>query len=211
MDTNLNINTDTKPAVKRPNVVTIAAILLLVLSLFVTGLGIANQFGLLGRGFGNRQFLAGQGGNRNFTPPNGFQSNGSGFNGFPNAQNNQGTTPNATFNRTRATGLASLFRVLRPIALALDIILLVLSVVAAIGLFKMKRWAVILAIVISALVILLTIPGMLRIFVSINLVENLFRILVAVAVIVLLLLPSTRNAFATIQHGDESEVERVVR
>jgi hypothetical protein len=215
-----NPETANKDAKKRPTVVTIAAVLLIVLSLFVAGLGIANQFGLLGQGFGNRQFIAGQGRNRNFTPPSGSQSNGfpqngspqNGFpqNGFPSGQTGQGTTRNFTFTGRGNTGLAGILRILRPITIALDLILLGLSIIAAIGLFMYKRWAIILAIVVSALVILLTIPSMIRIFSTVTLIENLVRILMAVAVIVLLLLPASRKAYATSRPSEE-EVERIVR
>jgi hypothetical protein len=236
MDTNTDTNTEMAPAAepkaKRPAVVTVAAILLIVLSLFVAGLGIAGQFGLAGRGFiAGRNFTPGQFRNRTFTPPsgslgngtggndfqgngtgsNGFQGNGSGSNGFLNGQNGQVTTPTFNPNRARLTGIASILRVLRPVMLALDIIILVLAVIAAIGLFKTKRWAAILAIVVSGLVILLTIPGMLRIFFSLTLVENLLRILVAVAVIVLVMLPSARRSYSGATAGGEEEVERVVR
>lgn len=177
---------------KRPAVVIIAAILLLVLSMFVAGLGIASQYGLLGRGFANRQFIAGQARNRTFTPGNGFPSNG-----FGNNQNDQGTTPNFTPNRQfSGTGITRLFRLIRPITLGLDILMLVLSIVAAIGLFMGKRWGAILAIVLAVLLILLTIPGLLRIFSAMVLIENLVRILLAVAVVVLLLLPAARNSYA---------------
>jgi heme A synthase len=186
-------------ATKRPAVVTIAAIVLIVLALFVAGLGIANQFGLFGRaGFGNRVVLNGQTRNRNFLPQNGFPQNG--FN------NNRGTTPNYTPNRTVGTGLISLYRLIGPITLGLDIALLILAVVASIGLFKVKRWAAILSIVIAVLLILLTITGMLRIFSAVTLVENLIRILLAVAVIVLLLLPSARRSFARVM-DDELDME----
>jgi hypothetical protein len=206
-------NIDTR---KRPSVVTIAAILLIVLSLFVAGLGIANQFGLLGSGAGNRQFVAGQFRNPNFTPPNGSQSNGfpqNGFpqNGLPNGQNGQGTTPNFTFNRGAGTGIARILRIIQPVIIGLDIILLVLSVVAAIGLFKTKRWAAVMAIVISVLVIILTIPGFIRVFSATVLIENLIRILMAAAVIVLLLLPSARKSFAAPEAVEQVEVERIVR
>jgi hypothetical protein len=211
MDTNSEPNTEIKTNPKRPTVITIAAIILLVLSLFVAGLGVANQFGLLGRGFGNRQFIAGQNGNRNFTPPGGFPPNGFPSNGFSGDQNNPGTAPNFAFNRPGASGLAQVFRILRPVMIALDVILLVLSVVAVIGLFKSKRWASILAIVVSVLVILLTIPSMIRIFSTVTLLENLVRILMAVAVIVLLLLPSARMSFTASRVGDDEEVERIVR
>jgi hypothetical protein len=174
----------------RPAVVTIAAILLIVLSLFVAGLGIARQFGLLGVGFSNRQFVPGQFRNRNFTPPNGFQNNG-----LPNDQNNQGTAPNFTPNRQVGTGFARLFRLIRPVTIGLDIVLLVLVAMATIGLFKSKRWAATLAIVLAVLLFLLAIPGLLRIFSAIVLIENLARMLLAVAVIVLLLLPSARQSY----------------
>lgn len=208
---------------KRPPVVTIAAILLIVLGLFVAGLGIANQFGLFGRGFGNQAFVAGQFRNRSITgqngsPSNGFTNNGSPNNGFTNngspdngITNNQGTTPNFTPNRRVGTGLFSILRLLQPVTLGLDILMLILAVVAAIGLFKSKRWGMILAIVISVLLILLAIPGMLRIFSAVILVENLVRILLAIAVVVLLLLPSSRNSFATSKVSDQEEVERIVR
>jgi hypothetical protein len=226
MDTNTGsdkeISSEAQPKGKRPAVVTIAAILLVVLSLFIAGLGIAEQFGLVGGGFGSRNFTSGQFRRRNFTPPSGFtgngtgrndfQGNGTGSNGFSNGQTGQGTTPTFIPNRAGLSGIASIFRVLRPVMLALDIIILVLAVIAAIGLFKTKLWAAIMAIVVSALVILLTIPGMLRIFFSVTLVENLLRILMAVAVIVLLLLPSARKSFAATKAGvEEEEVERVVR
>jgi hypothetical protein len=192
-------------------VVTIAAILLLVVSLFVAGLGIASQYGLLGQGFGNRQFGAGQIPNRNFTPPNGFPSNGFPNNGVPNDQNNGGTTPNFTPNRQFGTGFSSILRLIQPVMIGLDILMLILAIVAAIGLFKSKRWGMILAIVISIILILLAIPGMLRIFSTVVLVENLVRIILAIAVVVLLLLPSARKLYATSENIDQKEVERIVR
>jgi hypothetical protein len=224
MDTNVETNNQVPQKVKRPTVVTAAAIILIILSLFVAGLGVANQFGLLGGRFGNRAFTPGQFRNR-FPQSGGAGSNGFPSGGFSNGQNNGGnvpefnpngqgvggTTPTFTPNRTGVASLARLLRTLRPVILALDIILLVLSVVAAIGLFMNKRWGSIMAIVISALVILLTIPNMIRIFSTISLAENLFRILMAVAVIVLLLLPSARKTSMVSRTAGEEEVERVVR
>jgi hypothetical protein len=206
MDSNTDTNTNDmiKTITKRPTVVTIAAILLLVLSLFVAGLGIASQYGLLGQGFGGSQFVR-NGQNRNFNSQGGFPQGSFPQGGFSNGQNDQGTTPNFTPNRQAITGLARINRILRPVTLALDIILLVLSVVAAIGLFMSKRWGAILAIVLAGLVILLTIPGFLRLFSTVVLVEDLVRILMAVAVIVLLLLPSARKAYAPA----EEEIDEV--
>jgi hypothetical protein len=69
-------------------------------------------------------------------------------------------------------------------------------------LFKNKRWGAILGIVLAILVILLTIPGMLRIFSAVVLIENLVRILLAVAVIVLLLLPTARKSYVPAHDSD---------
>jgi hypothetical protein len=55
------------------------------------------------------------------------------------------------------------------------------------------------------LLILLTIPGMLRIFSAVVLIENLARVLLALAVIVLLLLPASRRAFAPVDDLDLDE------
>ena len=180
---------------QRPAVVTIAAILLLILSLLVAGLGISRQFGLLGVGFGNQQFVPGQFQNRNFNPQNRVPFNVNPNTGLPNDQNNQGTTPNFTPNRQIGAGFARIFRLIRPVMIGLDVILLVLAAVATIGLFKSKRWAATIAIVLAVLLFLLAIPGLLRIFSTIVLIENVVRMLLAVAVIVLLLLPSARKAY----------------
>ncbi len=189
---------------KRPPVVTIAAILLVVLALFVAGLGIAGQLGLTR---GNRQFAAGQFRNRTFNP-NGGTNNGSPIGSLPNGQGNSGTNPNFSRTFTRGGGTNRLFRLfslLRPVTIGLDIIILILAGVAAFALFRGKRWGVVLAIILAVLVLLLTIPSMIRIFSAVVLVENLARILLAVAVVVLLLLPASRKAFAPVDDLDLDE------
>jgi hypothetical protein len=211
MNNEMNIQ-GVKMDTKRPTVVTIAAIVLVVLCLFVAGLGLATQFGLI-RGLGGGGFVAGQFRNRQFNPQNGVTNN-NGQNGFPNIngqngftnnngqigtlpndQTNQGTTPNFTPNRQFGTGLASVLRLLQPVMTGLDIVLLILSIVAVVGLLKNMRWGAILGIVLSVLVILLAIPGFIRLFSAVVLIENLVRILLAVAVIVLLLLPIARKSY----------------
>jgi hypothetical protein len=184
---------------KKPAEVTIAAILLVVLALFVAGLGIAGQFGLTR---GNRQFAAGQFRNRLLNPQGGGTFNGNPIGTLPNGQSGQGTTPN--FNRTLPGGsvLTRLFRIIRPITIGLDVAMLILAGVAAFGLLKSKRWALIVAIVLAVLLILLSIPSLIRIFSAVVLIENLVRILLAVAVIVLLLLPVSRKAFAPVDDLD---------
>jgi heme A synthase len=189
---------------RRPVVVTIAAILLLILSLFVAGLGIARQYGLLQPGFGNQQFLPGQFLNRNFNPqgriPQGDFPQGS-FpqGGFPNDQNNQGVPQNFAPNQQIGVGMVRIFRLIRPLSIAFDVILIVLGVVAAIGLFKNRRWGATLAIVLASLLFLTAIPGLLRFFSPVGLIENIVRMLLAVAIIILLLLPTARNSYLPVK------------
>lgn len=192
---------------KRPSVVTIAAILLVVLALFVAGLGIASQIGL---GRTDRAFAAGQF-RRNFNSQNGGQFNNNPFGTLPGGQTNQGTTPNFNPTFTGGSGLARLLRVLRPITLGLDIALLILAGIAAFALFTGRRWGQILAIVVAVIILILTIPNLIRIFSTVVLIENLVRILLAAVVIVLLLLPSTRKTMATASASDEELPERIVR
>jgi len=187
-----NINT------QRPVVVTIAGILLIVLTLFVAGFGIARQYGVLRVGVGNRQFLPGQFQSRNFNPQGGFPSSG-----LPFDQNNPGTVPNFAPNRQVGVGLTRLFSLIRPVLTGLNVILVVLGVVAAIGLFKIKRWGATLAIVLAVLLFLLAIPGLFRIFSVAILAESLVRMLLAIVVSVLLLLPSARKAFVSAQDSNQ--------
>ena len=186
---------------QRPALVTIAAILLLILSLLVAGFGMARQFGLYGIGFGRGQFVPGQLRDRNFNPQGGFPQGGFPQGGFPNDQNNQGTVPNFAPNQQMGIGIARIFRLIRPVMIALNVILLVLAVVAAIGLFKSRRWAAILAIVLASLLLLTTIPGLLRFFSPVMLIENVVQMLLALAVIVLLLLPSARNSYLPVKEN----------
>ena len=184
---------------QRPAVVTIAASLLLILSLFVAGLGIANQYGLLGQGFGNQPFGASQIRNRNFNPQGGFPQGGFPQGGFPNDQNNSGRTPNFTPNRQLGVGFARIFRLIRPVTMVFNVLVLVLATVAAIGLFKSKRWAATLAIVLASLLFIMAIPGLLRISSAMVVIENVVRMLLAVAVVVLLLLPSARKSYLPVK------------
>lgn len=178
---------------RRPAVVTLAAILLILLTLFVAGFGIARQYGLSRIGFGNRQFVPGQFQGRNFNPQG----------GFPNDPNNPGSVPNFNPNRQAGVGLTRLFRLIRPVLTGLNLILVVFGVVAAIGLFKSRRWGAVLAILLAALLFLLAIPGLFRIFSVVSLVESLVRMLLAVTVIVLLLLPSARKAYISAQNSNQ--------
>jgi hypothetical protein len=191
---------------QRPVLVTIAAILLLILSLLVAGFGMARQFGLFGTSFGRGQIVPGQLRDRNFNPQGGFPQGGFPQGGFPNDQNNQGTVPNFAPNQQMGIGIARIFRLIRPVMIALNVILLVLAVVAAIGLFKSRRWAAILAIVLASLMFLTAIPGLLRFFSPVMMIENVVQMVLALAVIVLLLLPSARNSYLPVKENTRQVV-----
>jgi uncharacterized membrane protein (DUF2068 family) len=83
---------------------------------------------------------------------------------------------------------------------------LVLGLLAAIGLWKQKKWAAILAIILAALLLLTSLTGfasMLRFFSPLVFGEGLIKILLALAVIVLLLLPASRKAYAKLAEEDD--------
>ena len=132
-------------------------------------------------------------------PRVGFPQGGFPLGGFPNDQNNSGGTPNFNSNQRSIVGLARIFRLIRPVTIVFNVLVLVLAVVAAIGLFKSRRWAATLAIMLSVLLLLGSFPGLLRIFSPVMLIENVVRMILAVAVIVLLLLPSARNSYQPVK------------
>lgn len=192
---------------KRPLTLTIATIVLIMLVLFSSGLRLASNFGLLGSAFGagglaGRRFMPGSGnmpsdGFNNLQPGtrpdfgNGQSNDNSGSNGgtsqtYPNFQNSQG----------RTGGFNTLFRFLRIGTIALYCGVLLLGILSAFGLWKQKKWAAILAIILASVVLLSSIPGLLRINSWIILGETVINILLSLAVIILLLLPASRKAYS---------------
>ena len=201
---------------KRPIVITIAAITLVVLVLVSSGWSLAVNLGLMRievglPGIAGRvmQFQGGNGafprGNFNSVPPSNAPSgagdgipntnpgdrgpsntDGSSGQSFPNFQNFQG----------RTGVFSGLFGILRWVTTGLYMLALVLGILCAIGLLKLKKWAGILAIILSAVLLVVNIPGLLRIFSPLLLVFNLLKVFLALAVIILLLLPAARKAYA---------------
>jgi hypothetical protein len=211
---------------KRPVILTIATILLVVLVLFSSGLALARNFGLVrqnfgGAGFAGRRFAAG-GGQGNF-PQGGFNNAqpgtlpGSGAEGGtgtfqlpgninPNNPNAQ-TNPNFQNFQGRGTGGASgLMGIFRLATMVLNISALVLGLVAAFGLWKQKKWAAVLAIILASLLLLTSLTGftvLLRFFAPLAFAESFFKVLLAAAVIVLLLLPASRHAYSALAPEDD--------
>jgi hypothetical protein len=191
---------------KRPITLTIAAILLLVMLLLSSVWPVVGGDRLLGINTGFGRFSGGfPGGNPpsgNFqqgTPPgnfpqgtlsaqpngtqSGFSQNGQNQNGTGNGMNQQFQPGNGV--RGNRGGMMG-NRVLQYVLYAVE---LLLGLAAIVGLWLSKRWGMILAIITSAIVLVATIPSMFRIFSVFSLIENLLKILLAIGIIVLVVIP----------------------
>lgn len=190
---------------KRPAILTIATVCLVLLVLISFGLALARNFGLMGTtfnpaGFPDGSTIHGQG----IFPQGGFlQSDNLPGDGVPQQMpgnfdpNNSDTQSNPT-TRTfqgRTGGTAGLFRILGFATTGLNIVALVLGLLAAIGLWKQKKWGAVLAIIVAVLILLTSFSGLLRFF-SLLFGEALLKVLLALAVIVLLLLPAARKRYS---------------
>jgi hypothetical protein len=186
---------------KRPVLLTIAAVLVLVLVL------LSAVWPMVG---GNRVTgMAGgpsQGQMTQRTPPAGnFQKGTPDWNNNGSTSGNQGTNSNGTGtgqpgfrNGNRSNnrgGMMGLTRILQYCLYALEI---VLGVIASIGLWMSKRWGRVLAIITAALVLVVTIPGMFRMFSVYSLIENLAKVILAVGIIVLVVLPKSKPVQAAV-------------
>jgi len=188
---------------KRPAILTIATVCLVLLVLISSGLALASNFGLMGTAFGPAGFPSGtiMRGQGNF-PQGGFQPGDGGVpqqmpgnfdpNNLPDGQTNPGTR---NFQGNPG-GTSGLFGILRYATTGLNIVALVLGLLAAIGLWKQKKWGAVLAIIVAVLILLTSFSGLLRFFSLLVFGEALLKVLLALAVIVLLLLPAARKAYA---------------
>ena len=137
---------------KRPILLTAASICLVILVLFSAGLTLARNFGVLGPSFGanglaNRRFAMGSGqGNFPQSSFNGQQSGNLPENGTGQLppgnmdSNNPGGQPNFRNFQGRAGGSNNLFRILNLVTTGFNIAALVLGLLAAVGLWKQKKW-----------------------------------------------------------------------
>jgi len=194
---------------KRPVIITVASICLIILVLFSSGLTLARNFGWLGPTFGaaglpGRRFIMGGGqgtfpqGGFNGQQPNNLPANGTDQQNTNGDQNNSGSQSNPNFQNFQGrTGRTNgLFQVIRLATTGFNIITLVLGLLVAVGLWKQKKWAAILAIILAGLMFLSSVTGLLRIFSWVMFGEALLKVLLSVAVIVLLLLPAARKAYS---------------
>lgn len=176
---------------QRPVTLIIAAGLLIVLLLLGAILPLFAGPRSFGRGVrpgGEGVFQGGGGQGNSFgNGQGGFQDGGQG-----NSFGNSNSSSPGQFPRQ---GLFNLFRVFRTVQIVISFILLGIGLIAAYGLWKMKKWGMVWAIILSALSLIVVLPGLFRIFSFVQLAEALMRIAVAIAVIVLVLLPVSRRVY----------------
>jgi hypothetical protein len=202
---------------KRPITLTIAAILVLVVILLSAVWPMVGGDRLLGlnsrpAGFGGRfangnspsgNFLQGtpsensQSGTPSGNSPQGTpsgQPNGT-QNGFaPNDQNGNGNRQGGQFGpgngmRGSRGGMFGGGRILQYVLYAVEILL---GLAAIIGLWLSKKWGAVLAIITSAVILIATLPGLFQFFNAVSLIESLLKIVLAIGIIVLVVIPYTK-------------------
>jgi hypothetical protein len=184
----------------RPKSITIIAILMLVLALLsVTSVVISRA------GFGRPNFAQGAN-NRQGFPQN---DTGNNFQGGANGQNG-GNFQQGGFQRGGGVGIFSLFRVARTvgisgpvisyISIGISIIGILLALLSAYGVWKQKRWALNLAMVLALLFLIGGLPGLffgggrtISIFSITRSTLNVLTVLATLPVLVLGILPSVRD------------------
>jgi hypothetical protein len=187
----------------RPKSITILAILMLALALFsATSLVISRT------GFGRPNFAQGP------NDQQGFPQNGAG-NNFQRGANGQGggnfqQGGNNNFQRGGGAGIFSLFRVARTagisgpaisyIGIGLSVIGILLSFLSAYGLWKQKKWALNLAMVLAVLFLLGALPGLffgggprISVFSITRSTLNILTVLATLPILAMGILPSVRD------------------
>jgi hypothetical protein len=195
---------------------TVAGILLVILALLFLATPLLRTAGVTGRtGTGlTRRFNNNGSGNGFFNPgsgstdqggTNGSQNNGQGFFLPGQGGTDQGqTTPNTTFPRRTTTGLTSLFRLSFLSGITGTIVyglLLLVSLGAALGMLMAKNWGRILGIILGVVYLLLAlvsfVPTLLlgfafRVSSPLNIGLTVAHLVLAIAVIVLALIPAKK-------------------
>lgn len=213
---------------KGPIFIKTAAICLILLIIVSAGWSLVTGFGLV-RGLGNNFVVSGPGGNftgrgfsgsdGNFQRPEGFQPGDGnfqppdgGFQGQPGGQLPEGAPQGQqNFSGDLRPGASILgpLGLLRWLGVGVSIAALIGGVLAIIGLFKGKKWGVVLSILLAALLGLTSAIGFIRFTINLTTGIAMLKILLATAVIVLLLLPASRKtltpASASVMGSDDEE------
>jgi hypothetical protein len=178
----------------RPATITVIAILLTLIALFSAVGFFTTRTGLLQpRQQGNFQ----QGGNFQGGGNGGnFQGGGNSQRGNGNFQPRGGFGIFSLFGATRTLGIN--FQVISYVSIAVSILGIALTLVAAYGVWKQKRWALNLALVLTILFLLGALPGLFtfggRTFNLLRSSLNVLRVLATLPIIVLGILPSVRDS-----------------
>ena len=181
--------------------ITTAAICLIALIVVSAGWSVATSFGLVrvgsvnfmvggrpGGAFAGRELENGQGA---FQPPEGFQP---GDGNFQPPEGFQQGRQNFSSDFSPRTGLVGLLGIARWLGVGLSIAAIIAGIFAVIGLFRQKKWGVNLAIILAALLALTGVSSFFRFAIDLNTCIAALKVLLAVAVIILLLLPASRQA-----------------
>jgi hypothetical protein len=200
----------------------IAGVCLLALALLSAGFAAYTAFGMkLPGGAGPMGALPSNGsGDGQFTPPQGEFKPGEGQTP-PQGEFTPGegqTPPEGNFGRDDLNGQrpdgSSFpggmtgrrgFGLSRWLSLGGYALTLLGAVAAAIGIFRAKKWGVILGIIVAAGLLVSGVFSLFRTFGWLSVLIPILKILLAVAVIVLLVLPGARNAWATHEAADEED------
>ena len=190
---------------KRPVTLTIAAVLVLVLIVIsavwplVGGQSLLGRTGLRGGGgFPQRNFSAEN--SQWGTPPARLRENqnqaapGQPGTGTENSGSGTQFQPDGRMPANRG-GAMQLMRIFQYALYAVE---LVLGLVAIGGLWASKRWGIVLAIITSAVVLVATAAGFFRPVSMFLLIENLLKVVIAVGVIVLVVLPKPKQEQASV-------------
>ncbi len=169
---------------KGSKILTVASIGLILLVLIGAGWSLATNFGWVNAGFSGNPISGGRMGSGlprgsledgSFQPPENFQGRGGNF--------------------SQAGGLTGVFGVVRWLGTGLNLAGLLIGAVAVTGIHKRKKWGVVLAIVLASLIGLTSLFGLFRFAVTLSYAQSLIKVVLAVTVIVLLLLPSARKVY----------------
>jgi hypothetical protein len=176
----------------KPVTLLIASGLMIVLVVLV---GILPLFGRI-RGFGmnpGRQFN-GQRGQFQRNLPDGATLPNSGIppQGFTRGD---GTSTQGGFTGAMPSGNmgVKIFQLMRGVQIVGGILLGLLGILSIVGMWLNKKWGRVWAVVTSILIFLITIPNLLRGMFGLSMVETLVKVTFAVAIIVLCLLPKSRQ------------------
>jgi hypothetical protein len=192
---------------KRPAIKTAAAVLVIALVFFSAVWPLVGLDEVLGLGSGRSGGMgqAPQGGMPQGTPP--------AFDGTPLAnmpgqmaqgtplaelqgttQPGQGGVPAAGMqpNMPDGTGQSGLMPVMRILQYVLYAIIIVCGLIAFGGIWMVKRWGTVMAIITATIVAVMTVTSLIGVMSSAMLIESIIKLLLVVAVVVLALIPAAK-------------------